>query len=60
MKSDEEKGEGYCTTTLPFPTSGERIRQLARVARPARSVCLAETHETMPDGSKRITINRVT
>lgn len=58
--NDEEKGPLFCTTSLPIVgVACDKIKRLAEMAKPQHPVCIAETHETMPDGSKRITIRQV-
>lgn len=59
-ENDEENGPGFCTTSLPLPNACDHIRNIARHLKPAGPIALAEIHETMADGSKRITISRVT
>jgi hypothetical protein len=53
-----------CTTALlgednGFTSYGPALHNALGAIFPARAAALAETHETMPDGSKRITIRRV-
>jgi hypothetical protein len=61
----DEKDNGeplYCTTNI-VPAFGavasDHIKGLANRLRPPGPVCLAETHVTLPDGSKQITIKRM-
>ena len=58
--NDEENGPAHCTTTLPFKgIADEKLERVSVILRPQRPVCLAETHVTNPDGSKTISIRRV-
>lgn len=58
--NDEEEGPAFCTTSLPFEdVASEKIKTLAAAAEPERPVVLAETTVTNPDGSKQITIRRI-
>jgi hypothetical protein len=59
--NDEGKGPALCTTTLTPEEwePSEKMVRLNQLHQPERPVCLAETHQTMPDGSKQITITRV-
>lgn len=58
----EDGGPAFCSTLLPNDRQCEAMFQLncahQRATR-VRSLAIAETHETLPDGSKRITIRRV-
>lgn len=57
---DPENGGAHCTTALPFEgRSDEKLERVWQAAKPTRPICLAETTVTNPDGSKEITIARV-
>lgn len=56
----EENGPAFCKTTLPIEGfASDKIRELSRRMAPERPVVLAEAAVTNPDGSKSITIRRV-
>jgi hypothetical protein len=59
----EENGAGFCTTSMPVTgrTADNLWRTMHRWAADRRGghVTLTETHVTNPDGSKVITIGRV-
>lgn len=59
---DPEIGEEslYCTTSLLFDRGDDRMQRCDQAVRPSKTVALAETVETKPDGSRHITIRRVT
>jgi hypothetical protein len=57
--NDEEQGPGFCTTALPIGDACEKMKELARFVQPRRHVALAETQVTHPDGSKEISIRRI-
>jgi hypothetical protein len=59
---DVERGPGHCTTALVNEARGDSlfIRKVATAARPEKPFVLAETIVTNPDGSKNITMRRVT
>jgi hypothetical protein len=51
----------HCTTALldaEYNPSASQLQAL-RALKPKPSVAFAETHETMPNGSKRISIRRI-
>lgn len=49
-----------CTTQIILPDCQSTVlRKAAKVIYPGPTVCLAETIETLPDGSKKVTIARV-
>lgn len=62
-----DDGPGTCSTVIlsergaaHWPHASEKIIRLGRAHQPERPVCLAETIVTNPDGSRNITIRRVT
>lgn len=55
-----EAGPAFCTTTLPNDRACDQIRELSVRMAPRRAMAFAETHVTNPDGSKSITIRRIT
>lgn len=56
----EEDGPALCTTILTeFARTSEKMLDLAKRHGPRMPVALAETIETRPDGSKHITIRRI-
>jgi len=56
----DEDGALLCTTVLTkFERTDPDVRRLAQAHGPKRAEVLAETVETLPDGSKRVTITRV-
>ena len=55
-----EDGPAYCTTTLPFPNASEELRTIAAHMKPQPAVAFAETTTTTPDGSRMVSIRRVT
>ena len=55
-------GELRCTSALlrsDFDPSVNQLRAFQLLKPDAGGTALAETHETMPDGSKRISIRRI-
>lgn len=54
--NDKENGPALCTTTLPIDgITCDKLRRIASSMQPERPFCIAETIETLPNGSKRIT-----
>lgn len=60
-ENDEDNGEGLCATVLAPGswTKGPQISALAKAHMPKQNYAFAETHTTQPDGSKHISIRRV-
>ena len=58
-EDSDENGAGICTTVITEDTASPKMKRLGDAHRPERPIALTEIHETMPDGSKRITIRPV-
>lgn len=58
--ANDEEGPAYCTTVIITGTRPSvTMRRLASEMRPNQEFALAETHVTNPNGSKSITIRRI-
>lgn len=57
--NEEDGGAAYCTTMIPGTRSDERVIRIIKAMLPERPFALAETIVTNPDGSKTISIRRV-
>ena len=55
----EDNGPAFCTTVIPADDQSERMREIGLYLQPRRPYAHAETHVTNPDGSKVITIRRI-
>ena len=60
IEEDDPDCPLLCTTQILLPDCQSTVlKRAANIIYPGPSVCLAETVQTMPDGSKKVTITRV-